>query len=872
MRPDLTLEDKASNLKHGQPIPVLFPEYETIEKNERIVTIEFCSNCDDHQMHTSHSAESYINLAKSLMKAINLRFPSIKVILKPISTEIIKEKPNKIENSKIERIKPIRIGAFEVQICVKPQEVVVIHSKLLTNYWPNVNKVLNEISKFTPLIAFSIQLFNQNDTIEMANNAGMDESTERLLKSNKLSNIKVQVSRLNIAELNEVEENFKEDIQLLNDPKGRIKLLSTINFMKSSSTMNSEPRPFTPSFYSAYSDLNAKHFSNRIDSSRTKLQQAGAEGINKRWSSRTGISSRLNSSTTRSIKNENAVLENSNVIFSMRGDPIRDTFTDENGKVIFKDLPYDSYLIEVLENKHYSPVALVYNSRYLVESGTHIQKCLQLRQQSKSYATILVNEMVKVHEDSSGKEVYEAKLVSGADVFINKCDNDYLSKDTDSQETRIQLAEKAGKYEIVLVPGRYLVEIKKNGYNQFFREFELSSGENNINAELELTKKMNFKVSIFNFEKFQPLSNVLLKLKYSSSQEALEGISNKDGVFFFSNIKSDDFYTVTATCPGFFDNQRTYVRRNEVNTGLLEVTILMVRQEFIIYNNSTVLITYCNIPGENLETDFSFTDSISKCLNIDQFDIAKQGISSNLIKLRNNFKYKLIDLNYDPEEDDKEFGEVIRISIKIKNEDLLKLYEINKKTTLNGLSKYSCECTIFTPNGAFYVHPPEYSRDPYNSVWDLGFLDVRNSLFYELGNLTSSVLERTYLFNQWITFIQNIINEKAFNSIFQVFGFNDSILNYNDRLLHEPQFHKHLKNFLYKCSATKEKEVNVSASQSKTQFGSYEEELSIDFITYLIDLFKTSKNMISFNILKQKLASNLKNFKDLKMTSTFGKN
>lgn len=199
------------------------------------------------------------------------------------------------------------------------------------------------------------------------------------------------------------------------------------------------------------------------------------------------------------------------------------------------------------------------------------------------------------------------------------------------------------------------------------------------------------------------------------------------------------------------------------------------------------------------------------------------------------------------------------------------MFEINKKTTLNGLSKYSCECTIFTPNGAFYVHPPQYSQDPNNTVWDLGFLDVRNSLFLELGNLASSVLERTLFFNQWISFIQHIINEKAFNNLFHMFGFNESILNYNDRLLYEPQFFKELKNFIYsRKSSTKEKEINVSASQSKTQFGSYEEEISGDFLMYLTDLFKTSKNMISFNLLKQKLASNLKNFKDLKMTSTFG--
>ena len=74
-----------------------FVDYKFISDNQYIVTIEFCSNCKEHENFTSHSAELYKNYALSLQKCILLRFPFISVLLKPIDTDIVKSDWHKIK-------------------------------------------------------------------------------------------------------------------------------------------------------------------------------------------------------------------------------------------------------------------------------------------------------------------------------------------------------------------------------------------------------------------------------------------------------------------------------------------------------------------------------------------------------------------------------------------------------------------------------------------------------------------------------------------------------------------------------------------------------------------------------------------------------
>ena len=47
-----------------------FVEYNYIEDNQYTITIEFCSNCEEHKTHTFHREELYKNFALSLQKCI----------------------------------------------------------------------------------------------------------------------------------------------------------------------------------------------------------------------------------------------------------------------------------------------------------------------------------------------------------------------------------------------------------------------------------------------------------------------------------------------------------------------------------------------------------------------------------------------------------------------------------------------------------------------------------------------------------------------------------------------------------------------------------------------------------------------------------
>lgn len=94
-------------------------EFDYMEDNDYIITIEYCSNCEEHSTHTQHSSELFHNYATYLQRSIIMRYPFIKVLLKPIDTDINKDFSqtfNILEKTKIidEKYKEVRLGAMEV--------------------------------------------------------------------------------------------------------------------------------------------------------------------------------------------------------------------------------------------------------------------------------------------------------------------------------------------------------------------------------------------------------------------------------------------------------------------------------------------------------------------------------------------------------------------------------------------------------------------------------------------------------------------------------------------------------------------------------------------------------------------------------------
>lgn len=192
--------------------------------------------------------------------------------------------------------------------------------------------------------------------------------------------------------------------------------------------------------------------------------------------------------------------------------------------------------------------------------------------------------------------------------------------------------------------------------------------------------------------------------------------------------------------------------------------------------------------------------------------------------------------------DDDELEEIIRITLKIKSKKLKKYFKIDENTIMNGLQRNSCECSVYTPNNIFYIKSPTFSKDKNYEYWDIGFLDIRNNLFYELGNLLELTCERIQHFYDWINFLQIIIDHKIYTKLFEIFEFDKGQFLNNDRFIHEPTFIASLRNI------------------TKNEFNS-------EFIIFLCDIAKIQNKLISFVVLKKKISSNLKNFRDnLKFT------
>jgi hypothetical protein len=178
----------------------------------------------------------------------------------------------------------------------------------------------------------------------------------------------------------------------------------------------------------------------------------------------------------------------------------------------------------------------------------------------------------------------------------------------------------------------------------------------------------------------------------------------------------------------------------------------------------------------------------------------------------------------------------------IKNPKLFENYTINNTLTINGLERYSCEVCLYTANNMFYITPPKYFRDDGCTYWDIGFLDVKNVIFYETGYLSNNPLDKNAFFYEWTALLQLIIDNKIYMKLFETFGFEKGVLIENDRQLHEPVFFQGMRNVI-------------------------NEIFTAEFLVFVCDLMKRSTKMVSFTQFKRKIASNLKNFKDLKMTT-----
>ena len=223
-----------------------FLEFDYIQKNEIIITIEHCSNCEDHKTHTQHLNDIYRFFAQSLQKCILMRFPFIKVYLKPIDTEIVPISLQNYDKNPIVdlKYKDVRIGAFEVQIAIKTEklEIIQIHSKLITGLWPSLSGILYKIVSKIPRFNLGVSIFDREDKIEdydenknndeEDNNEKIERKEEDSLLPTKFENIKINLYQLKNPQILQTINSANEQLENILNPKKRIILLTQTRLMQ----------------------------------------------------------------------------------------------------------------------------------------------------------------------------------------------------------------------------------------------------------------------------------------------------------------------------------------------------------------------------------------------------------------------------------------------------------------------------------------------------------------------------------------------------------------------------------------------------------------------------------------------------------------
>ena len=451
-----------------------FLEFDFLENNDIIIVIEHCSNCEDHLTHTNHVNNIYKNISNLLQQCINLRYPFIKVYLKPI--EINTKTINKL-------------GALEIQLGMKINDektITTLFSKLSSNQWPNFNIILNKINSLVPLIDIkctvydkeedvdnSIETINNND--EEINNNIKDQKDKILLAlPSKYENIKINLYSL---KNKQIESFCKEASNLLDiafNPKRKAEIYYEEQNKEEIDKLN--------------------NISNKLNlTQKTLLTRPESSMKNKSMNQTFNYSVRNNnSSLSYNYSKKGDIIDDFSQINELKGKLLSTGYVNKQGILIFENVPYDSYLIEVESSKIFlgcgMPIIFqkIYNKKVVDNSSNKnnsnylLNKIFGLKRQIDAFVEVYLFSKNEKNDFSGINLISDAKVVLIKKFFES---GDIVSGNVDELELEENKNVK-GRYEIVTEAGEAELNVSKKGYETIYKKIKLKNGINKINIEL----------------------------------------------------------------------------------------------------------------------------------------------------------------------------------------------------------------------------------------------------------------------------------------------------------------------------------------------------------------------------------------------------
>ena len=582
-----TVEDIKLKEKKDVDYLVKFQEFENIKYNEYMITIEHCASCQEHKYITQHQSDTiFKELALSYQKIIRERFPFIKVYLKPIDVEIVKNKTFVIP--KVERnggprpkipslntkFKQCRIGAFEIQIATRDEKgnliQRIIHSKLKTKKFPDVNTVLKKIVSFMPKFKLKLILFDKEDYEEIE----------------KMDNIQVNLYLCNSKLIQEVTDTAKMQVLNFTSPTRRLLMmkeqrfkLQQQNFMKNKNifrkkqffsplstqritsaapqktrgmTENNSTKMFRPISSMSY-NFNDKFYENN------KLRQnpfwLKSENVNNRELKENRLSFSTMEATRRICKDiniqeklkkqkgalikrkyskvdESYKYNEQNLIDDDKND--EDAETSESVTLYFDDIPYDTYIIETIENSNFRGSLTLLRFNEIKPNKEHlITKYIGLWHQEKAILNIhLYTEKEKSYNIAQNNGIennYNSNIIMPnqerrirppssnqrrrSPNHENNSEIRYEQEPILTGSINISNAEDPnsrykvhpngnGIYEYKTTPGEYKLEVTNKDYEKIVMKVLLKSGLNTINIKMKQEKGCNLKIQVFEYNEY----------------------------------------------------------------------------------------------------------------------------------------------------------------------------------------------------------------------------------------------------------------------------------------------------------------------------------------------------------------------------------
>ena len=466
--------------------PTHFLEFDFLENNDIIIIIEHCSNCEEHLNHTNHVNNIYKNISKLLQLCINLRYPFIKVYLKPID----------INNKSINKL-----GALEVQLGMKINDnktITTLFSKLNCNQWTNFNNILNKINSIVPLIDIKCTVYDKEEDVDNNNNSIDNNNNINLNDNNDENNIKIKNDKISLA-LPSKYENIKINLYSLKNKQ----IESYCKEASNQLDIAFNPKRKTEIYYEEQkkNDININNnngFNNQSKiSNKLNLTQklTKPESFMKNQSISNTFNYSIKNNSTTSFFNyskKTDLIEDLSLVNDLKGKLLSTGYVDKSGILIFENVPYDSYLIEVESSKVFlgcgMPILFqkIYNKNNSQNSANKstnnylLNKIFGLKRQIDAFVEVYLfskndkNDLSGINLVSGARVVLIKKFFESGDIVSGNVDELELEENKNIQ----------GRYEIVTEAGEAELNVIKKGYENIYKKIKLKNGINKINIEL----------------------------------------------------------------------------------------------------------------------------------------------------------------------------------------------------------------------------------------------------------------------------------------------------------------------------------------------------------------------------------------------------